>query len=109
MSTASTKKHVDPDAADLDTRALRVRGRGSNARKRLELPLAGIRKAAGKTQVDVAEASGMGQGDVSRIETQDDLKISTLKRYAEAIGARVDVAFEFPNGTRVYLASALHR
>src|SRR5260370_3342236 len=75
---------------------LHARGRGRNAHRRLELPLAGVRKAAGKTQVQVAEAIGMAQGDVSRLEDQDDMKLSTLRRYAEALGARVDVAFDIP-------------
>jgi hypothetical protein len=48
----------------------------------------------------------MAQGDVARLESQEDMKLSTLKRYAEALGARVDVAFEYPNGVRVYLERA---
>jgi transcriptional regulator with XRE-family HTH domain len=101
MSNVSTNKSK---GADLGT--AHVRRRGSNALKRLELPLAGIRKAAGKTQVQVAEVTGMGQGDVARLESQEDMRLSTLKRYAEALGARLDVAFEYPNGARVYLARA---
>jgi hypothetical protein len=31
------------------------------------------------------------------------MKLSTLKRYAEALGAQLDVAFEYSNGVRVYL------
>ncbi len=69
-------------------------------------PLAGIRKAASKTQAQVAEATGMAQGDVARLESQEDMKLSTLRRYAEALGARIDIAFEYPGGARVYLESA---
>jgi hypothetical protein len=102
MSNISTSKNrgTEPLAA------AHVRGRGSHALKRLELPLAGIRKAAAKTQAQVAEATGMAQGDVARLEGQDDMKLSTLKRYAEALGARIDIAFEYPNGARVYLERA---
>jgi hypothetical protein len=39
---------------DAEATRTRVRGRGTFAKKRLELPLAGIRKASGLTQVDVA-------------------------------------------------------
>jgi hypothetical protein len=106
MNNASTKKtaHAEPDLAELDTTRMRVRGRGANAHKRLELPLAGVRRASGKTQAEVAEVAGMAQGDVARLEAQEDMKLSTLERYAAALGARIDVAFEYPNGTRVYLA-----
>jgi transcriptional regulator with XRE-family HTH domain len=81
-----------------------VRGRGGNAHRRLELPLSGIRKAARKTQVEVAEAAQMAQGDVSRLENNEDMKLSTLLRYAAALGAEVEIAFKYPNGARVFLA-----
>jgi hypothetical protein len=108
MSNASTKKAGIASATDDEMPALtaerfRVRGRGRNAGKRLALPLAGIRKAAGKTQLELAAASGMAQGDVSRLEGQDDMLLSTLNRYAEALGAELEVSFTFPDGARVYL------
>lgn len=109
MSNASTKRASADERADempsITTERFRVRGRGGNAHRRLVLPLAGIRKAAGKTQVQVAEAARMAQGDVSRLESQEDMMLSTLKRYAEALGARVEVAFELPNGVRIFLES----
>lgn len=101
MNTTSTKK---PAPADLATARGRARGRGTFARKRLELSLAGVRKASGLTQVDVAKNAEMTQGEVARLEAAEDMKLSTLKRYAEALGTRLDVAFEYPNGVRVYLA-----
>ena len=99
MSSAGTDKK--PRHGDIGDAA--ARGRGSNALKRLELPLAGIRKASAKTQVEVAESCGMGQGDVSRLEGQEDMMLSTLERYAHALGARVEVVFVYPNGTRIQL------
>ncbi len=109
MNNARTKKvSVDEHAEDMPTinsNRFRVRGRGSNAHRRLELPLSGIRKAAGKTQVQIAEAIGMAQGDVSRLEGQEDMMLSTLKRYAAALGAHVEIAFTYPNGARIFLAS----
>jgi hypothetical protein len=107
MSNASTKKiERGGDMPPVTPGRFRVRGRGGNARRRLELPLAGIRKAAGKTQVQVAEAAGMAQGDVSRLErpgSQENMMLSTLKRYAEALGARVEITFVLPNDVRVFL------
>jgi hypothetical protein len=106
MSNASTKKVTVTRADDMppiSASRFRERGRGTHSHRRLELPLAGIRKAGGKTQVDVAEAAGMAQGDVSRLESQEDMMVSTLKRYANALGAEVEIAFTFPNGTRIVL------
>lgn len=100
MNNTSTKKHAP---ADRETTRARVGGRGRFARKRLELSLAGVRKASGLTQVDVARNAAMTQGEVARLEAAEDMKLSTLKRYAEALGTRLDVAFEYPNGVRVYL------
>jgi transcriptional regulator with XRE-family HTH domain len=58
----------------------------------------------GKTQGELAEALGTDQGEVSRIERRSDVLTSTLRRYAEAIGARCEVAFVFPGGRRVLIA-----
>jgi transcriptional regulator with XRE-family HTH domain len=92
----------------LDPNRFQRRPRGQKVQRRLELPLAGIRKAAGKTQLEVAEAAEMPQGDVSRLENQDDMRLSTLRRYAKALGARLDIAFEYPNGVRVHLQRKPH-
>jgi hypothetical protein len=107
MSNASTKKKAEHDSMpeiDLTSgRYVRRPGRGAHAHKRLELPLAGVRRLAGKTQVEVAEAANMAQGDVSRLEGQDDMMLSTLKRYVEALGLRVEIAVVLPNDARVFL------
>lgn len=103
MSSENTQKVSADDMPPVDFDRVTRRGRGSNAHRRLELPLAGIRKASRKTQVEVAEAAKMAQGDVSRLENQEDMMLSTLRRYAEALGAQVDIAFTYPNGTRIFL------
>jgi DNA-binding XRE family transcriptional regulator len=59
------------------------------------LPLALLRKGMGKTQEDIAEALGTDQGEISRIERRGDVRLSTLRRYAEAVGARLELAFVF--------------
>jgi transcriptional regulator with XRE-family HTH domain len=51
-----------------------------------------LRAALGKTQADVAKATRMAQGDVSRLEGREDVKLSTLARYAAALGGSVEVA-----------------
>jgi transcriptional regulator len=64
-----------------------------------------IRELAGKTQTDVAEELEASQAEVSRLERRDDFKLSTLKRYVEALGGEVEVYAAFGD-KRVRLRSA---
>jgi hypothetical protein len=57
-----------------------------------------VREATGKTQVEVREASGIDQADISRLEGRenlDDCQVSTLQRYIAALGGRMDVVAVF--------------
>jgi len=105
MSNASTKKKAEHDSMpEIDLASGRYQKRIPKPKRgRLELPLAGVRRLAGKTQVEVAEAANMAQGDVCRLEGQDDMMLSTLKRYVEALGLRVEIAVVLPNDARVFL------
>lgn len=49
--------------------------------------LGAIRRAGQLTQEQVAKRLGVGQAAVSRIESRDDLLLSTLSEYLEAAGA----------------------
>jgi DNA-binding transcriptional regulator YiaG len=49
--------------------------------------LAMIRKAAQMTQVEVAKKLGVGQAAVSRLESREDMLLSTLYDYLTATGA----------------------
>jgi transcriptional regulator with XRE-family HTH domain len=58
-----------------------------------------------KTQAQVAEAMGSNQGELSRLECRGDALVSTLRRYGEAIGLRVEVVFVLDKtGHRIVLA-----
>jgi transcriptional regulator with XRE-family HTH domain len=46
-----------------------------------------IRRAAGVTQVQLAAALNTSQGQISRIERQSDMLLSTLSAYLTALGA----------------------
>jgi len=49
------------------------------------------------TQGDVAVALEVTQANVSRIERQDDLYLSTLEEYVAALGGRLELHAVFPD------------
>lgn len=57
--------------------------------------LAEIRTSRGMTQVDLAERLGKSQGNVSELERRDDVYLSSLRDYVEALGGRLEVAAVF--------------
>jgi DNA-binding XRE family transcriptional regulator len=63
------------------------------------LALAEIRKEQELTQTEVAEVLGVSQVNVSRIEREDDPYVSTLRRYVEALGGRLEVQAVFDDRT----------
>lgn len=72
---------------------------------RSELTL--LRREAGLSQGDVAERMGVTQQAVSKFERYDsDPKLSTVRRYANAVGALVEHRVERDQGQSVALAAA---
>jgi transcriptional regulator with XRE-family HTH domain len=63
-----------------------------------ELLLAEIRERAGKSQRQVADALGIRQPSLSKLEKQSDMQISTLRRIVHALGGRLEVSARFPTG-----------
>lgn len=61
--------------------------------------LAELREARQATQRELAEALEMTQANVSRIEHEDDIYLSTLRRYVEALGGQLEVHAVFPDET----------
>lgn len=66
------------------------------------MDLAGLREAMGVTQVQLAKALGITQSEVSGIEKREDHKLSTLRRYVEALGGKLEIVAVI-NGNRVRL------
>jgi tellurite resistance protein len=69
-----------------------------------ELTLQELRKGLDLTQVDAARAAEMTQSELSRLESRGDHRISTLRRYVEALGGELEIAAVF-GGRRVKLTS----
>ncbi|MEN2739532.1 helix-turn-helix transcriptional regulator [Microbacterium sp. X-17] len=66
---------------------------------RLLLGLIKARKSRGLTQKDVADKLGVSQPTIADFERQDsDPKLSTIRRYAHAVGAIVTHQVELDNG-----------
>jgi hypothetical protein len=63
-----------------------------------EMTLQELRRELDLTQVDAARAAEMTQSELSRLESRGDHRISTLRRYVEALGGRLEVTAVF--GTR---------
>jgi DNA-binding XRE family transcriptional regulator len=53
--------------------------------------LAELREQMGKTQSQLAEVLGMTQANVSRIERSDNLYLSTLADYVDALGGHIEI------------------
>jgi DNA-binding XRE family transcriptional regulator len=62
-------------------------------------PLSEIRRRAGKSQRQVADALGIKQPSLSKLEKQSDMQISTLRRIVNALGGELEVSARFPAGT----------
>jgi hypothetical protein len=67
-----------------------------------EMTLQELRRGLSLTQVDAARAAEMTQSELSRLESRADHRISTLRRYVEALGGRLEVTAVF-GGRRVKL------
>lgn len=66
----------------------------------LDIHLAGLRELLNKTQEDIAKTMGVKQPTVAGMEKPGhDLKLSSLKRYVEAGGAKLRLDVELPDGT----------
>ena len=60
-----------------------------------EMTLQELRQGLEMTQVDAARAAEMTQSELSRLESRGDHRISTLRRYVEALGGRLEVTAVF--------------
>lgn len=58
---------------------------------RLEVALAQLREQRGLSQATVAERLATSRPNVSRIEKESDVRLSTLERYIEALGGRLEI------------------
>ncbi|MEO0411686.1 MAG: helix-turn-helix domain-containing protein [Pseudomonadota bacterium] len=82
------RKAIEDDAHSLHTEYLTLRD---------------LRKARQLTQVQLAETLGLKQPTLAQMEQNTDLMLSTLKRYVEAMGGKLNLMVEFPDRPAVHI------
>jgi transcriptional regulator with XRE-family HTH domain len=66
------------------------------------IDLAAIRRATGLTQTELAAKLGVGQAQISKIERQRDMLLSTLTAYLAALGVDAKFVVELGDQTVTY-------
>ena len=81
------------------TAATRERAVRRSRKLLAELLLSEVRRLAGKSQRELAKTLGIKQPSLSKLESQDDMQLSTLRRIVEALGGELQVLARFPHTT----------
>ena len=63
-----------------------------------EMPLHELRQARALTQQELAKKLNVNQPAVSKMEQRTDAYISSLRSYIEAVGGKLRITAEFPEG-----------
>ncbi len=63
----------------------------------IEMALQDLRRSRSLTQEDLAEELGLNQSALSKMEHQQDMYISTLRRILSAMGGKLKLVAEFPD------------
>lgn len=104
VSTPGTEEYglgpdeVYPNAKEAFERVVRLILSGGQTEPPPAVRLAELRQSRGISQQELAARAGVGQANISRIEGRDDLKVSTLARIVEAMGATLSIRARFPDG-----------
>ncbi len=91
------------DEKDPEYRKMRDAAYQQAVREQIAYGLAELRRTQEFTQSQLARSLGVSQGSISRLEHQEDLKLSTLAAYIEALGGRLTISADF-DGQRIELA-----
>ena len=74
----------------------------------LDIALNELRERRGITQEQVAAELATSRPNVSRIEREDDVRMTTLQRYVAAIGGELEVVVRFPDGEHLTILGPQH-
>ena len=87
--------HEDLMARLPKDRQERIKARAAELRREVE-GLKALRKLAERSQEQIAQGLGIKQPSVVKIERQADLYLSTLRRFIEAAGGKLELRVELP-------------
>jgi predicted transcriptional regulator len=108
MKKTGTKGLISVDevmAALPEKRRKAIEARGAELLAKVErrMTLAEMRKGQKISQAAVAEALGIGQMQISRLEQRKDPRLSTVQRTVAAMGGRLTMIVTFPDQEPVVL------
>ena len=63
-----------------------------------DMLLTEVRQLVGLTQKDLAKKLGIKQPTLSKLESQNDMYLSTLRRLVEALGGKLELVVHLPTG-----------
>ena len=76
----------------------RARVDARKAKLRATMPLHELRQARALTQKAIGEALNVNQPAVAKLERRTDMYVSKLRSYIEAMGGKLNIVAQFPQG-----------
>lgn len=89
------RKFAEIEKEILADPAQRVEIEKEKAAMRAAVKLAELRDRMDTTQAELAAVMGVTQANVSRIERQENVYLSTLSEYVEALGGKLEISAVF--------------
>jgi transcriptional regulator with XRE-family HTH domain len=89
-------KSFDDLVARATTPQVRAKAKALTRKYLAQMLIREIRMLAGKSQTELARILGVKQPGLSKLEQQDDMQVSTLKKIVEALGGEVHIIARFP-------------
>lgn len=83
LNDIRAKRPLSPDARERVDQIKRA--------MQLQIALAELRELRGASQTQIAEALGTSRPNIGRIEKEIDVRLSTLERYVEALGGKLEI------------------
>jgi predicted transcriptional regulator len=90
-------------------RAVEARGNELLARVARRMTLAEVRKGRKISQAKMAEALGIGQMQISRLERRKDPRLSTMRRTVAAMGGQLTLIATFPDQEPVVIVAGAEK
>jgi transcriptional regulator with XRE-family HTH domain len=87
---AELKARMSPEA--------RARAEARTREMMADMLLGEVRELVGLTQEELARKLGVKQPTLSRLESQEDMQISTLQRLVKALGGELEIVVHLPAG-----------